>query len=237
MLARQGNHTTLLASGYGNLKQKTRLRTSDRFRVGSITKTFVATLVLQLVGEGKLSLDDTVEQRLPGVIPHGQVDHHPTAAQHDQRPVRLPQRRRHHRRRQAAGRPAHLPLVAARADRDLEQAQAALRTRLRMGVLQHLLRPARADRREADRASARSRAEAPHLRARRSHRDKLRHRAADRRRPRPRLRTARQAAAHGRQHASARRTAGPPAPSSRTRTTSPASTARSTAGSSSVPHS
>ena len=72
VLARQGNHTTLLASGYGNLKQKTRLRTSDRFRVGSITKTFVATLVLQLVGEGKLSLDDTVEQRLPGVIPHGQ---------------------------------------------------------------------------------------------------------------------------------------------------------------------
>ena len=71
MLARKGNHTTLLASGYGNLKQKTRLRTSDRFRVGSITKTFVATLVLQLVGEGKLSLDDTVEQRLPGVIPHG----------------------------------------------------------------------------------------------------------------------------------------------------------------------
>ena len=73
MLARQGNHTTLLASGYGNLKQKTRLRTSDRFRVGSITKTFVATLVLQLVGEGKLSLDDTVEQRLPGVIPNGKA--------------------------------------------------------------------------------------------------------------------------------------------------------------------
>ena len=73
VLARQGNHTTLLASGYGNLKQKTRLRTSDRFRVGSITKTFVATLVLQLVGEGKLSLDDTVEQRLPGVIPNGKA--------------------------------------------------------------------------------------------------------------------------------------------------------------------
>jgi D-alanyl-D-alanine carboxypeptidase len=73
VLARQGNHTTLLASGYGNLKQKTRLRTSDRFRVGSITKTFVAALVLQLVGEGKLSLDDTVEQRLPGAIPNGEA--------------------------------------------------------------------------------------------------------------------------------------------------------------------
>ena len=71
VLSPAGHHTTLLASGYGNLNQKTRLSTSDRFRVGSITKTFVATLVLQLVGEGKLSLDDTVEQRLPGVIPHG----------------------------------------------------------------------------------------------------------------------------------------------------------------------
>jgi D-alanyl-D-alanine carboxypeptidase len=73
VLARQGNHTTLLASGYGNLKQKTLLRTSDRFRVGSITKTFVATVVLQLVSEGKLGLDDTVEQRLPGVIPNGKA--------------------------------------------------------------------------------------------------------------------------------------------------------------------
>jgi D-alanyl-D-alanine carboxypeptidase len=71
VLARQGNHTTLLASGYGNLKQKTRLRTSDRFRVGSVTKTFVATVVLQLVAEGKLNLDETVEHRLPGVIPNG----------------------------------------------------------------------------------------------------------------------------------------------------------------------
>jgi D-alanyl-D-alanine carboxypeptidase len=71
VLAREGNHLTVLASGYGNLKQKTRMRTSDRFRVGSVTKTFVATVVLQLAGEGKLKLDDTVEGRLPGVIPNG----------------------------------------------------------------------------------------------------------------------------------------------------------------------
>ncbi len=71
VLAQRGNHTTLLASGYGNLKQKTQTRTSDRFRVGSVTKTFVATVVLQLVEAGKLRLDDTVERRLPGVIPNG----------------------------------------------------------------------------------------------------------------------------------------------------------------------
>ncbi|WP_040455220.1 serine hydrolase domain-containing protein [Kribbella catacumbae] len=42
-----------------------------RFRVGSITKTFLATVVLQLVDEGRLRLDDTVETVLPGVVPDG----------------------------------------------------------------------------------------------------------------------------------------------------------------------
>lgn len=38
------------------------------FRMGSNTKTFVAVVMLQLVGEGKASLDDTVERWLPGVV-------------------------------------------------------------------------------------------------------------------------------------------------------------------------
>ena len=38
------------------------------FRTGSVTKTFVSAVVLQLVAEGWLSLDDTVEQLLPNVI-------------------------------------------------------------------------------------------------------------------------------------------------------------------------
>ncbi|MFI1165133.1 serine hydrolase domain-containing protein [Streptomyces sp. NPDC020801] len=42
----------------------------DRYRVGSITKTFVATVLLQLEAEGRVSLDDTVEKWLPGVV-HG----------------------------------------------------------------------------------------------------------------------------------------------------------------------
>ena len=42
---------------------------AGRFRVGSITKTFVATVVLQLVAEGRLGLDDPVEQWLPGTVP------------------------------------------------------------------------------------------------------------------------------------------------------------------------
>ncbi|WP_406099468.1 serine hydrolase domain-containing protein [Streptomyces sp. NBC_01013] len=41
---------------------------NGRFRIGSATKTFTAAVVLQLVGEGRMSLEDTVEQRLPGVV-------------------------------------------------------------------------------------------------------------------------------------------------------------------------
>ena len=41
------------------------------FRVGSITKTFVATIVLQLVGEGRLRLDEPVAKRLPGLLANG----------------------------------------------------------------------------------------------------------------------------------------------------------------------
>ncbi|MFD0415625.1 serine hydrolase domain-containing protein [Streptomyces sp. NPDC127108] len=48
-----------------------RLRGGDEFRMGSNTKTMMATLVLQLVGEGKLALTDPVEKWLPGRIPHG----------------------------------------------------------------------------------------------------------------------------------------------------------------------
>ena len=43
-------------------------RADDRFRIASTTKSFIATVVLQLVGEGRLSLDDTVGHWLPGVV-------------------------------------------------------------------------------------------------------------------------------------------------------------------------
>ena len=51
--------------------QQARVRPDDRFRAGSITKSFVATVALQLVGERKLSLSDTVEHWLPGILPYG----------------------------------------------------------------------------------------------------------------------------------------------------------------------
>lgn len=71
VLVRDGDRTTRVTSGYGNVATKTPIRATDRFRVGSLTKTFVSTVVLQLVGEGKLSLDDSIEHWLPGLVPNG----------------------------------------------------------------------------------------------------------------------------------------------------------------------
>ncbi|MFC8126143.1 serine hydrolase domain-containing protein [Streptomyces sp. NPDC057302] len=45
-----------------------RIRRTDHFRVGSITKTFIATVVLQLAAEHRLSLSDPVDLHLPGLI-------------------------------------------------------------------------------------------------------------------------------------------------------------------------
>lgn len=47
------------------------LATSDTFRMGSNTKTMVATVALQLVAEHRLRLTDPVEKWLPGLIPNG----------------------------------------------------------------------------------------------------------------------------------------------------------------------
>jgi D-alanyl-D-alanine carboxypeptidase len=57
------------ATGVADLATTRKLRPHDRIRVGSVTKPFVAVVALQLVGEGRLRLDDTVGEWLPGVLP------------------------------------------------------------------------------------------------------------------------------------------------------------------------
>jgi D-alanyl-D-alanine carboxypeptidase len=49
------------------------MATDEYFRVGSITKTFTGTLVLQLVQRGELSLDDTIDEYVDGVPNGGEV--------------------------------------------------------------------------------------------------------------------------------------------------------------------
>jgi D-alanyl-D-alanine carboxypeptidase len=46
--------------GYADLKTKAPFRLADKFRIGSNTKTFVVTVLLQLADEHKLSIDDPI---------------------------------------------------------------------------------------------------------------------------------------------------------------------------------
>ncbi|MCH0564625.1 MULTISPECIES: serine hydrolase [unclassified Streptomyces] len=66
--ARDAHGVWSSASGVGNLSTGAPRRTNERFRVGSITNTFVATVLLQMEAEKRLSLDDSVERHLPGLV-------------------------------------------------------------------------------------------------------------------------------------------------------------------------
>ncbi|MFE6188525.1 serine hydrolase domain-containing protein [Streptomyces sp. NPDC056465] len=62
-------HGTVTArSGVADLATRRPVPKDGYLRLGSTTKTFVATVMLQLVGEQRISLDRTVEQVLPGVV-------------------------------------------------------------------------------------------------------------------------------------------------------------------------
>lgn len=60
------------ASGVADRESGRSMQPFLHFRAGSVTKTFVATLVMSLVAERKLALPDTIEHWLPGVLPYAQ---------------------------------------------------------------------------------------------------------------------------------------------------------------------
>jgi D-alanyl-D-alanine carboxypeptidase len=66
-----GANVSATAVGVARLDPPRPLRVSDQVRAGSIAKTVIATITLQLVGEGRLRLDDTIERWLPGMVPNG----------------------------------------------------------------------------------------------------------------------------------------------------------------------
>jgi D-alanyl-D-alanine carboxypeptidase len=62
-----------VSASYGTTERGTSNapRASDVFRIGSVTKTMTAAVILQLVREKKLALDDSIDRFVPGV-PNGQ---------------------------------------------------------------------------------------------------------------------------------------------------------------------
>ncbi|AXB44950.1 serine hydrolase domain-containing protein [Amycolatopsis albispora] len=63
-----GHRRLTARSGVAEVGTSKPVPRDGRFRMGSNTKTFVAVVVLQLVGEGRLSLEDKVADLLPGVV-------------------------------------------------------------------------------------------------------------------------------------------------------------------------
>ncbi|MEU0896036.1 serine hydrolase domain-containing protein [Streptomyces massasporeus] len=57
------------ASGAADIETRRPVTVHDKVRIGSITKVFVATVVLQLAEEGRVALDAPVHHVLPGLLP------------------------------------------------------------------------------------------------------------------------------------------------------------------------
>ncbi|MCP3139089.1 serine hydrolase domain-containing protein [Pyxidicoccus xibeiensis] len=58
-------------SGVADIRTQAPVPADGRFRVGSITKVFTATVVLQLAAERRVDLDRPVQHYLPGLLPAG----------------------------------------------------------------------------------------------------------------------------------------------------------------------
>src|SRR5882724_1630715 len=69
VIAKDGNVLYTRAIGYGQINgaEKKPLTPASRFAIASITKTYTAVMILQLVEEGKLQLTDTLDKFFPQV--------------------------------------------------------------------------------------------------------------------------------------------------------------------------
>lgn len=63
-IAYPDNTVLELVSGYSDMEKKIPLKVTDRLLQGSVGKTYVSTIALQLIGQQKLSLDDKVSKYL-----------------------------------------------------------------------------------------------------------------------------------------------------------------------------
>ncbi|MFI5685109.1 serine hydrolase domain-containing protein [Streptomyces sp. NPDC051636] len=74
-MARIDDHGTVYKAAQGIADRDTQraINTTDHFRVGSVTKTFSAVVLLQLADEHKLTLDAPVNRYLPGLLPDDRI--------------------------------------------------------------------------------------------------------------------------------------------------------------------
>ncbi len=66
-----GTDVRYTVAGLADRDTGRKLAAGDQFEIGSITKTFVATLILQLADQNRVDLDGAISDYLPGVVPNG----------------------------------------------------------------------------------------------------------------------------------------------------------------------
>lgn len=62
-----GQGSLVIEDGVSDIETDAPIKKDEHVRIGSVTKSFTVTVILQLVGEGLISLDDPVGDYLPGV--------------------------------------------------------------------------------------------------------------------------------------------------------------------------
>lgn len=65
LFAESGNIITLKSYGYANLKTKEKLTQKHSFQLGSVSKTFTSVAILQLIQNGQLKLEDSIQKFFP----------------------------------------------------------------------------------------------------------------------------------------------------------------------------
>jgi D-alanyl-D-alanine carboxypeptidase len=68
-VVQRGNHMKVFRKGVADQKTGAPIDVGDSWRIGSVSKAFNGAVALQLVAQGKLSLSDTIGQRLPALPP------------------------------------------------------------------------------------------------------------------------------------------------------------------------
>src|SRR3954454_12013924 len=65
---KEGSRPYVRAFGVRDTATKQRMKPNLYMRIGSETKTFTVTALLQLVAEGKVALDDPIAKYVPGIV-------------------------------------------------------------------------------------------------------------------------------------------------------------------------
>jgi D-alanyl-D-alanine carboxypeptidase len=69
VVVQRGRDREFRRRGVGDVRTRRRPSLSDHYRIASMAKAYSGAVALALVSQGRLSLTDTIGQRLPGVLP------------------------------------------------------------------------------------------------------------------------------------------------------------------------